>query len=557
MNVQTERIENHKARFTVEVPPERWEKAKRQAAKALAKRYKIPGFRKGKAPYRIISRYLGEAPIIENAMEELGNQVYRDALDESGVRPYTSGSLEDFKDDPPTYVFTVPLEPEVELGDYRAVRQAYEAPIIDDEDVEKALRQIQQGEALVEESSAPIAVGNRVMIDIHSEFADGPEPDEDDDEDAEVSAEVEAEDAETSEADSEDDATEDDATEDDDADADDENVIYKGDAFINQHDAQIQLDPDDEPVLPGFIDALVGANVDDEVEFELTVPEDDENYADIAGRKVHFHVTVKKVEVVTLPELNDELAARVTEDDEDGPLSLLELRVRTRERLQEDAERQATESYASEVLDLITEQATVSFPPEMLSDRVHEMLNDLDRQLQQQGMNLETYQQITGTTHEDLHEQYEPEATASLKRSLVLGEIVTAENVQIDAQDIEDEVGRMLAQFGEQAEVFRQYFDTPQQRDNIANSLLYRRVMERIAMIGRGEDLDALDEAATEADAAADDADATPPEPASSVAEVEEESTDTAGAAEAVAETIDDSAEADDASAETKESTDD
>ena len=179
MNIQTERIDNHQARITVEVEPERWQKAKKQAARGLSRRYKIPGFRKGKAPYSVIKRYVGEAPIIEEAMETMGNEVYREALESSDVDPYTAGNLEDFQLEPqPTYVFTVPLVPEVEPGDYRSVRVEYNEPEITDEDVDNTMRRLQQQEALVEEKDGPIAEGDRVTLDIHSEFADGDERDD-------------------------------------------------------------------------------------------------------------------------------------------------------------------------------------------------------------------------------------------------------------------------------------------------------------------------------------------------------------------------------------------
>jgi trigger factor len=122
----------------------------------------------------------------------------------------------------------------------------------------------------------------------------------------------------------------------------------------------------------------------------------------------------------------------------------------------------------------------------MITDRVHEILEDLDRSLRQQGVSLETYQKVTGTTHEQLHEQYHEEAVRSLRRTLVLGELMLAERIRIVNADIEDEINRMLLQFGEHAASFRQYLNTPQQRESIANTLLYNRIMERLALIGQG-----------------------------------------------------------------------
>jgi trigger factor len=452
LNTQTERLEKQIARLTVQVEPSKWENAKSKAATALSKRYKIPGFRKGKAPYNIVVRYLGEPAIVEAAVESFGNEVYRDALEQAQIRPYASGSLEDFKLEPqPTYIFTVPLQPEVELGQYRDVRQDYTAPTVTEEQVDQSMRRLQQRQAVVADSENPVQMGDRITVDLKSEFADGEELSEEDDESADVAG----------------------------------GAPKKGDNFLHRHDAVLNLDTIVEPIMPGFSDKMVGAALNESREFELTVPSDDEEYANINGRTVQFSVTVKKIQSVTLPELNDEFAAEITKNDE-NPLTLTALRDRTRADLEKEANQSAQNAFAERVLDEIVSGATVAFPDAMVTDRVHEILEDLDRSLRQQGVSLETYQKVTGTTHEQLHEQYHEEAVRSLRRTLVLGELMLAERIRIVNADIEDEINRMLLQFGEHAASFRQYLNTPQQRESIANTLLYNRIMERLALIGQG-----------------------------------------------------------------------
>lgn len=460
MNIQTERLENHTARFKVEVEPNIWEQAKKKAARELSKRYRIPGFRKGKAPYNIVVRHLGEQPIIEDAMEKLGNEVYKDTLEKSELAPYAPGTIEDFQLEPqPTYIFTVPLQPEVKLSDYREIRLDFEAPEVVEEDVERAMRDLQQKEAGVENSELPIQVGDRVTVDIHSEFVDDPDADEEDQENSEESEQ------------------------------DNKNTPPKGAQFIHEHDAEINLDPENEPILPGLIDALVGANAEEDVEFELTVPNDKKGYENIAGRKVQFNMTVKKVQNVTLPELNDDFAAVLTAD-EDEPISLSDLRVRVREGLQKEAEQKAESDYGNRILDLIVEQAEINYHDSMIDDRIHDMILDFDRMLRQQGLTLETYQQVTGVTQEQLYEQHHDEAVESLERTLVLGEVLIQENVKITRADIDAEIDTVLSQFGEQAALFRSYFDTEDQRQNIANNLLYQRIMNRLVKIAKGESLE-------------------------------------------------------------------
>ncbi len=465
MNIQTEHLDDHRARFTVAIEDARLEKAKRAAAKKIAKRVNIPGFRKGKAPYNILLQYGFESNILNDAVDELSQEIYRETIEQADdISPYGPGAWEDFKlEDAPTFIYTVPLQPTIELGDYQEIRKDYEAPEIDDEMVDTAMRRLQQQEALVEESSQPVVAGNSVTIDVHSEFAD----------DAPVAEDT--------------DADEDDDTEADDN-ANERNIPAKDDPFVHEHDAEVVLDPEDEPILPGFIDALVGANVDEQVEFELTIPEDDEDYEDVAGRKVNFHVTVKKIEVVTLPELNDEFAAKVTAD-EDEPLSLLELRMRMRENLETEAIRRVDSTFGNEVLDEIVSISTVSFPEAMVEDRVNDLIRDFDQRLRQQGMSIDAYLKVSGMEREQLEADYRDSAITSIKRSLVLGEVVTAENLKVKDSEIEKQIDNILSQFGDQAEGLRSAFDTPQMRESIVNDVISEKVFNRIIAIAKGEEI--------------------------------------------------------------------
>jgi trigger factor len=234
---------------------------------------------------------------------------------------------------------------------------------------------------------------------------------------------------------------------------------------------------------------MVGVTVGETREFELTVPDDKEVYdEDIVGRQVAFEVTAKKIETVTLPALNDEFAARMTED-EDEPLSLLQLRLRVRENLQQELERRSKNDYSQSVLDAIVEQATIAYPEEMVSDQANGMLDELDNRMRQQGINLDTYMRVTGKSREDLIEEYHEPAVEQLKRQLTMLEIVHAENLQVGADQIEQRIEEMLESFGEQAASMRSLFDRPEVRMNVANELLNERILDVVTAIGQGKDL--------------------------------------------------------------------
>lgn len=458
MNIQTERLENHTARFTVEVDNERLEKAKRTAAGRLAKRVNIPGFRKGKAPYKVLVSYLGEGAILEDAVEVLGNEIYKDALDQSEIEPYGPGALEDFKVEPqPTFQFIVPLQPSVSLGDYRSVRVEYEAPTIDDKAVDDAIETMRERLAVIEESHQPVAAGNRVTVSLTGTFLDE-DPAEDETEDESAGEEKEE--------------------------AEPENKV-----FIQRDEIMFLLTPDREPA-PGFTDALIGAAADERREFELTYPEDEEEYQNLSGRHVKFDVTIKKIETMTMPALNDEFAARVTESEE-KPLTLLELRMRTRENLQKTADERAQSEYAHEVLHEMIEQATVAFPDALVDDQIQHLLQHVDSDLRQRGITLDDYMKITGKTLQDLREEYRGQAVETIEHSLVLQELTKAEKIEIDDARIDDEIEKVVTQFGEQAEAFRKFYSRKDARENLRNDLTTRAINERIAAIAKGEVLDA------------------------------------------------------------------
>jgi trigger factor len=462
LNVQTEKLENHIARLTVEIEVARLDKAKKQAARKLAKRVNIPGFRKGRVPYNVLVNYVGEAPILEEAVESLGNDVYRTALEESKVEPYAMGELENFTLDPaPTFIFTVPMQPTVEMNDYLAVRMDYEAPEVKDKDVDDALRHLQEQHAVVEESQSPAALSDKVTMDVSGNFVD------DDAEEA-------------------DDHDHEDEDHDHDHEGEDEDHGHDHNAPIHEHDAEIYLEADREPV-PGFADAVVGAAVGDEREFVLTYPDDEEKYQQFAGKVVKFHVAVKKIENVTLPPLNDDFAARVSEEDDDveEPLTLLALRAKLREDIQTQMEESYQNEYTGKMIDELVEIADFAFADVMVNEQIEDIIQ---RTASNFGVTLEDYLRLTGQDIETLYEDESLRETAEkgVRRSLVMRGILDAEGITVTEEEIEGEVDRFLTQFGDQAPQYRSLFNTPDMRNSMVNSLLERKIRDRIVEIGRG-----------------------------------------------------------------------
>jgi len=473
LNIQTERLENHTARFTIAIDAARLDSAKQEAARKLSRRVNIPGFRKGKAPYKIVLQYFGEGAIIEDAVEILGNKIYAEALTESQIDPYGPGELEDFKLEPePTFVFVVPLQPAVTLNDYREARMEFVLPEVTDDQVNRALTQIQEQFAVIEESSRPVELGNRVAMELYAKTI------VEEGESAEAPAEEKADDHE-----------------DHDGHDHDHGLEGNGEEFIHEHNAVLVLNEENEQPAPGFREALVGAAVGESREFELSYPDDSAEYEDLAGKRAKFKVVIKKIENMTLPAMNDDLAVRATEKQEKPLATLLELRIKVREDLQKAMENEAKSKFSAEVLDMMVEKATIGYPDVLLNDQTDEYLERMDRDLRRQGLTLDDYMRITNKDRDALKVDYREIAIKNVRRSLVLREVMRAEKIDVTEAAVSEEIEKMLAQFGEQAEQLRSAVDTPSMRQNVRNELLERGVLDRIVEIGKGE-APALDAAA-------------------------------------------------------------
>jgi trigger factor len=457
LNVQVERLADHTARLTAEIDPDRLDKAKQKAARQIGMRVNIPGFRKGKAPYRIVANYVGEAAILEDAYEMLGSEIYPEVIDASGIDPYGQGEIENIstETDPPTIQFRVALSPEVDLKDYRSVRVKYESPEIDDQTFNRALKALQEQYAVVEESRQPLARGNRAVFDFVYGFVPKGDAETDDDLGHDHSSHRDREE------------------------------------FIHEHNFSMLLDDDVEPI-PGFIDAVIGMNPGESRKFSLTAPDDAEKYGGFAGKTIRFDVSLSKIEAVTLPVLNDDFAARVTASRE-KPLTLLELRLELRENLRKASEERYRSQYVMDVLDAIRAQAEIRYPEALIIDQINTFLNDFDTRLRRQGLTLKDYLRLKNLTLEQVVEDFRPAAVRTAERGLVMREIGIREGIALSDELIDAEISRLVGRYDEdRRESMRALLGSAEMRTDIANDLLMRTVYDRIIAIGRGESLPPL-----------------------------------------------------------------
>lgn len=453
INVDTELLEDRQARLTATVEPEQLEREMRQAARRIAGKVNIPGFRKGKAPYSVILSYYGEDALFEEAIENLGQAVYAEALQQSGLQPYAQGVLNDLQREPLVMTFTVPLLPEVDLGDYRALRMPYEEEDVSDEDVERALDDLRDQQATLDPVERPLQMGDVALLDV-------------------VGTWVRDEEAEASVGDSEDE-TESPAEEE------------RNDTWLAREGVRVKVTEDSTYPVPGFPERVVGMETGEQRNFEISFPEDDEELAEpLRGKTLAFDVTCNEIYEYSAPDLDDEFAKDLGDYDD-----LDELKTEIREQLQQHNQSEARDEYVGKLMDeLIDSVVTLSYPPIMVDEQIDHMLEDFDQQLRQQGLNLDEYKRLNNLTDAQIRADLEEQAKRQLSQALILGELAEAEQLSVREDEIDDEIETAVLPYGAQASLARQLFSSPEARRSISNRVLAQKSVDRLIAIARGEE---------------------------------------------------------------------
>jgi trigger factor len=446
LKVETKLREDHQATLTVEVDQERVERALKAAARKIARQVRVPGFRKGKVPYHIIVSQFGEGALYDEALEPLGQDVYKEALEQSDLEPYAPGSLDDVQLDPMVLSFTVPLRPEVNLGAYRKIRLKRGKVKVSKDEVEEALEALRAEQAVLEPVERGIEKGDVASFDLKGTF-------------------VLEEDAEP-------------------------------ETLIERKGAPILIDDDIIYPLPGFAEQVLGMQAGEQRSFTLTIPEDLLEDESLAGKVVSFDVTCIEVKRRDLPRLDDEFAQSVGDFE-----NLKALRAHIREDLEAQQQRQADEEYADQAMEAILEKTTFNYPPIMLEEWLDRTVNNFEQTLKrQQNLTLEDYFAITDTDVESMREDLREDVEDNLRRALALGQLAEDERLSVDEDEIADEIETMLLSAGQQAALARHFLQSPATKNEIHNSLLIQKTRERLVEIASGN-APPLEELETQTDA--------------------------------------------------------
>jgi trigger factor len=440
LKIEKEYQDDHQVKVTVEIDSDSFDTAKHKAARKIAKKVKVPGFRPGKAPYGVILRQVGEGYIVEQALDLWIEEQYPQLLKEAEIEAYGPGTLENVPTlDPPTLEFVIPLEPVVELGDYKSISIPYEPPATEDDEVESTIKRIQEQHAARESVDRPAEIGDVVYMRIS-----GKRTDMDEGEDATIEEER-----------------------------------------FSSSTIKTELDPNEWP-FPGFSTNLVGLSAEEEKTVSYYYPEEHED-ENLQGAAVDFQVVVTNVQTLTLPEIDDELARTASEFD-----TLEEWKDDLRVNLEAQAQTAYAEEFDEKVIDQVVSDSVIKYPPQMIVREKEDILRGLEYRLSQQGLSKALYLQIRGIDEEGLDQEITPVAEDRVKRALVLMEVAKAEEIQPDPEMVQSEMGRTFEAISSSmtpndAKKLAKSGYIPSLASNIVADLLTTTTVEYLRATARGE----------------------------------------------------------------------
>ena len=398
MSVQVEKLEKNMAKLTIEVPAEEFDAAIEQAYQKDKKKITLPGFRKGKAPRKMIEKMYGAGVFYEDAANIVIPKAYSEAAKECGeeiVSQPEIGVTQIGAGKPFIFTAEVALKPAVTLGEYKGVEVEKTPVEVSEEEVDKEVdKERENNSRTIDVDDRAVEKGDIIKLNFEG-FVDG--------------APFEG------------------------GKAEDYSLTIGSGSFI-----------------PGFEDQLIGAKIGEEVEVNVTFPEE-YHAAELKGKPAVFKCKVNEIKVKELPEADDEFAKDVSEFD-----TLAEYKDDIRAKLLEKKTADAKREKQNKVVAKAVENATMEIPDAMINEQVRRMADDFARRLQSQGLSMDQYMQFTGLTMDALAQQMRPEALKRIQNSLVLEAIAKAENIEVSDEKVNEEIEKMAAAYKMEADKLKE-----------------------------------------------------------------------------------------------------
>ena len=386
MSLQVEKLENNMAKLTIEVPAEELEKAIEGAYRKNRGRISIPGFRKGKAPRKMIEQIYGREVFYEDAANALIPDAYEKAYDECGEEIVSSPQIDVVQlEAGKPFIFTaeVALKPEVTLGQYKGVKvDKADLEVTEEEVTAEIDKERDKNSRTVDVTDRAVKDGDIATIDFEG-FVDGV-------------------------------------------------------AFEGGKGSDYPLTIGSHAFIPGFEEELIGAQIGVETEVNVTFPEDYQA-EELAGKPAVFKCTVKRLQEKQLPELDEDFVGEVSEESD----TVEEYREEIRKKLEKRKTDEAKAVKEDAVVDAIIADAKMDIPEAMIETQQRQMVQDYAQRMQSQGISMEQYMQFTGMTGDMLLEQVKPQVMKKIQSRLVLEAVAAAEDIQVTEEEIEEELKTM------------------------------------------------------------------------------------------------------------------
>lgn len=395
MKISQKALDDHQIQFSVEVEAQTLESARQKAARKIAQRVKIPGFRPGKAPYHVIEKQVGAQAIKDEALDIVLDDMYPRVIEETGIKPYGPGTLEKVHEDkePQVFEFRVPLSPEVKLGDYQSIRLPFEDKPVTQQDVENLLNNLREQNAVLEPVQRAAQEGDIAYILLSAERQ---------------------------------------------APKDGKPALERneGTALLPERRYPVVIEKEDvdtktEWPFPGFSRLLIGLKVGEEKAFPHTFAKDSE-YEDLRGEASTFKLKVEEIKDRKLPELDDVFAQSLG-----NYKTIAELRTEVEKQLTENYQRQAEDEFENRIVEKIIQDSEIKYPPQMLHHEIHHYIEDMGPDLAARGLDLETYLKSRQITHDQLEEEVSPRVEERLKKSLVIMEVSRQEKIEVPETEVQ------------------------------------------------------------------------------------------------------------------------
>ena len=421
MAVKSEQVEKNLVKLTFEVSREKFEEGINNSYNKNKSKFNIPGFRKGKVTRAIVEKYYTEAVFYDDAINYVLPDAYDAAVKESGLdvvaRPEID--VEEIKaGEPVVFTALVTTKPEVTLGTYKGIKVEKIENNVTDEDVDKEIEAARMRNArVISVDDRAVQSGDIAVINFEG-FCDG--------------------------------------------------VAFEGGKGENY-----DLEIGSNTFIPGFEDQIIGAEIGKEIDVNVTFPEEYHS-AELAGKPAVFKVTVNEIKVKELPELDDDFASEVSEFE-----TLDEYKNSVKARLEEQAANKTKQETENAVIEEVVKNAEVEIPQAMIDTQIDRMINDFAQRMQYQGMNLDMYLQYTGSTIEQMRENFKEQAEKQCKVTLVIEAVMNKEGIDVTDEELEDKIVEMSKMYNMELDKLKEVL-RPEDKDDIAKDIKFGKTVDML-----------------------------------------------------------------------------